>query len=75
MIMKFIMRGKIQKWVADFSRVSLEDKGVFEGGGNVAHQPTGDRQPEERTCDMDQSGELDPGGVHDTGRSGEEDPG
>ena len=75
MIMKFIMRGKKQKWVADFSRVSLEDKGVFEGEGNVAHQPTGDRQPEERTCDMDQSGELDPGGVHDMGRSGEEDPG
>ena len=41
----------------------------------VAHQPTGDRQPEERTCDMDQSGELDPGGAHVTGRSGEEDPG
>ena len=41
----------------------------------VTHHPTEGRRPAERACDMDQSGELDPGGVHDTGRSGEEDPG
>ena len=33
MIMKFILRGRKQKWAAESSRVSLEDKGVFEGGG------------------------------------------
>ena len=28
----------------------------------------------ERACDMDQSGEVDLGGAHDTGRSDEDDP-
>ena len=75
MIMKFILRGRKQIWVAESSRVSLEDKGVFEGGGNVTHHPTGGRRPVERAGDMGRSGELDPGGEHDAGRSGEEDPG
>ena len=58
MVMKFVMKGKKQKWVAESWRSSLEDKGDFDGGGIDEDHATGvGRQASE----ADRTGEVDPG--------------
>ena len=61
--------------MAESSRSSLEDNGVVEEWGNVRPYPPGGGRLAEWMGKMNRSGELDPGGAHDTGRSSEEDPG
>ena len=53
----------------------LRDKKIFDGRGNVeSSHPSGGRL-DQWTGTADQTSVWDPGGMHDAGWSGEEDPG
>ena len=51
------------------------DKKIFDGQGNVESCHLGGSLLEEWTGAADRADVWDPGGTHDMGRSGEEDPG
>ena len=59
--MTFVLKGKKRKWVAESSRLSLEDKGAFEEEENVENPPTAGGRRADRAHVADRSGEVDPG--------------